>query len=108
MRAIEHRLGKTVCSVLLLAGGIFAGPLAWSSDRFSVTDIFELEFAFDPQISPNASQIVYTRQYADIMTDTRYSNLWMIDVDGSNHRALTTGRHRDSGARWSPDGERIA
>ena len=49
MRAIEHRLGKTVCSVLLLAGGIFAGPLAWSSDRISVTDIFELEFAFDPQ-----------------------------------------------------------
>ena len=108
MKRIHCRPGRVACSALVLAGGMFAGAWAWSSDRFTVMDIFELEFAFDPQISPDAKQIVYTRQYADIMTDTRHSNLWIMGVDGSDHRPLTTGRHRDSGARWSPDGKRIA
>ncbi len=102
------RLAPRYCMALLLIGGSLASPWAWSSDRFSVMDIFELEFAFDPQISPDAKRIVYTRQYADVKTDSRYSNLWILDVDGNNHRPLTTGRYRDSGARWSPDGERIA
>ena len=108
MKVIERKFSKFGCIVLVLFLGVSLGAGSWSSDRFSVMDIFELEFAFDPQISPDANQIVYTRQYADVMTDRRYSNLWLIDVDGDNHRALTTGRQRDSGARWSPDGERIA
>ncbi len=71
------------------------------------TDIFELEFATDPQISPDGKQIVYVRQFSDIMSDRRYSNLWIINFDGSGHRPLTTGNYRDFSPRWSPDGSRL-
>ena len=41
------------------------------------------------------------------MTDRYYSNLWIINFDGTNNRALTTGNHNDSSPLWSPDGSRL-
>lgn len=76
--------------------------------RLTASDIFNLQLASDPQISPNGRHIVYVRGFADIMSDKRLSNLWIIDFDGSDNRALTTGNFSDSSPRWSPDGTRIA
>lgn len=71
-------------------------------------DVFQLEFANDPQISPDGKRIVYVRTAMDIMTDRPRGNLWIINVDGSDHRPLLSGRQNYSSPRWSPDGSRIA
>lgn len=70
-------------------------------------DVFNLEYASDPQISPDGTRIVYVRRFADVMTDQFYSNLWIVGFDGSNHRPLTSGNRRDNSPRWSPDGTRL-
>ena len=72
------------------------------------TDIFDLEYASDPQISPDGTRIVYVRNFKDIMTDRNLSNLWVVNADGSGHRPLTTGNHNVSSPRWSHAGDRIA
>src|SRR5207302_464062 len=72
------------------------------------TDIFNFQFAQDPQISPDGRRVVYVRRYSDIMTDSSYSDLWMVNSDGSDERPLTTGMRNDASPRWSPDGTRIA
>ena len=77
-------------------------------DRFVPLDVFQLEFASDPQISPDGRRVVYVRNFMDIMQDKRRSNLWIVDFDGSNHRPLTMGNNNDELPRWSPDGRRIA
>ncbi|HSB08577.1 MAG TPA: S9 family peptidase [Blastocatellia bacterium] len=77
------------------------------SDRLAVSDIFDMEIATDPQISPDGEKIIYVRQFSDIMTDKRYSNLWIINFDGTNNRPLTTGNFNDTSPRWSSDGTRI-
>jgi len=77
-------------------------------NRLTASDIFNLQFASDPQISPDGRRIVYIRAFADIMSDKRLSNLWIVDFDGSDNRALTTGNFSDESPRWSPDGTRIA
>lgn len=51
---------------------------------------------------------MYVRRFADETTDKRYSNLWIINSDGTDHRPLTTGNRSDASPRWSPDGTRIA
>lgn len=79
-----------------------------SKQPFQSLDVFELEFASDPQISPNGSQIVYRRNGFDIMKDSPKGNLWILDSDGSSHRKLTTREVSESQARWSPSGDRIA
>ena len=70
-------------------------------------DIFSFEEVSDPQFSLDGKHIVYTRIFADIMTDSKYSNLWMVSFDGKNHRPLTRGNFNDSRPRWSPDGRKI-
>jgi Tol biopolymer transport system component len=77
-------------------------------DRLNASDIFNLQYASDPQISPDGKRIVYVRTFADIMTDKRLSNLWIVGFDGNDHRALTAGNLSDESPRWSPDGTRLA
>ena len=78
------------------------------SQSFDYMDIFDLQMVANPVISPDGSTIVYVRNQFDIMDDRRYTNLWRIDFEGSNHRALTSGKSNYSAPVWSPQGDRIA
>jgi acylaminoacyl-peptidase len=71
-------------------------------------DIFQLQWAADPQVSPDGERVVYVRNHADIMADRYRQNLWLVDVSGGNHQPLTTGSENHTQPRWSPDGSRIA
>lgn len=83
-------------------------PAQEQKTAFQPLDVFSLEWASDPQISPDASQVVYIRNGFDIMKDTSKGNLWIINSDGSSHRKLTSREVNESQARWSPSGDRIA
>ena len=79
-----------------------------SKSIFKPLDVFSLEWAVNPQISPDASQIIYKRSGFDIMNDTSKGNLWILNADGTSHRKLTSREVSESKATWSPDGNRIA
>lgn len=83
-------------------------PAQEISRKFTVMDEFHIQVPAEPQISPDGKKIVYVRRFADPMTDRRYSNLWVVNSDGTDHRSITTGNHSDASPRWSPDGTRIA
>ena len=80
---------------------------ASDADRLQYLDVFEMEVAADPRISPDGSRIVYVRRGFDIMTDGSRTALWMINSDGTDHRALTDGTNGVGSPRWSPDGNRL-
>ncbi len=101
---MQH-IPRILFSVLL---AVFLTSAAWAqSQRLTVNDVFNLELAADPQISPDGKQVIYVRQFADIMADKRCSNLWIVNFDGSENRPLTTGNFNDTNPRWSPDGKQI-
>ena len=103
------RTVRFVLPVVLFACLIGGPVLADDVPRpLQLIDVFELEFATDPQISPDGSSVVYVRNSFDIRTDRKYSTLWSIDADGANHRALSSGKRNDVEPRWSPDGKRLA
>jgi dipeptidyl aminopeptidase/acylaminoacyl peptidase len=80
---------------------------AQEKGAFEPVDVFRLEFASDPQISPDGKHVVYVRNFMDIKKDRRRSNLWIINVDGGEHRALTSGDNTDRLPRWSHNGKRL-
>ncbi len=81
---------------------------AVAQEPFKNIDVFELEMATDPQVSPDGRMIAYVRRSNDIMTDRMRSNIWTLSVDGGDHRPLLSGRDNFSSPRWSPSGDRIA
>lgn len=93
---------------LLLAAAFFAAPVRSGQPAFSAADVFDLEWASDPQIAPDGRQIVFVRQSMDIRTDQVRGSLWLAAVDGSGTRPLTGSALNSSSPRWSPDGSRIA
>ncbi|MDX1333072.1 MAG: prolyl oligopeptidase family serine peptidase, partial [Robiginitalea sp.] len=97
-------LPRLVACFLFLSTGLFAQQ----KTPMELTDVFDLEYVSDPQISPDGSRVVYVRNFKDIMTDRNLSNLWIANFDGSGHRPLTTGNHTARSPRWSHDGKRIA
>ncbi len=88
-----------------LFGAAFAADL--DDEKLQLIDVFQLEYAADPQISPDGQRIVYVRTFMDIMEDRRRSNLWILNADGSDHRPLTSGNENHRSPRWSPDGKRL-
>ena len=70
--------------------------------------LFDMETVSNPSISPDGTQIVFSRGWVDKRRDRGRSNLWIIDVNGERLRELTTGPWSDSSPVWAPDGKRIA
>ena len=71
-------------------------------------DVFQLEYAQDPRISPDGSAVAYVRRSMDIMKDRARAELWLVSGDGERHRPIVQGSAGASSPRWSPDGERLA
>jgi acylaminoacyl-peptidase len=97
-------------ATLLILGTVLTSSAAQGGTpvkTLKVEDVFNLQLATDPQISPDGKRIVYTRTFSDIMTDQRHSNIWIVNVDGSEHRPITTGNFNDASPRWSQNGSQI-
>ncbi|HMG33586.1 MAG TPA: S9 family peptidase [Blastocatellia bacterium] len=104
---MRHRIASLISLLIALLVCATASYAQTKSGGLSAMDVFNLEAAGDPQISPDGTRVVYVRQFADLMSDRRCSNLWIINFDGTNNRPLTTGNYGDSQPRWSSDGTRI-
>ena len=101
--------GWNAVSVWSLALALAAAAHAQDrAQKISMMDEFRIQFPSSPRISPDGKRIVYVRNFADAATDRRYTNLWIINADGTDHRALTTGNRSDAGPAWSPDSTRLA
>jgi dipeptidyl aminopeptidase/acylaminoacyl peptidase len=92
---------RTFLVALLLAPALAAAQP--NNDRLTLDLYLEYETVSDPQLSPDGTQIVYTRQGTDKVNDRRSSALWIMNADGSKNRFLVEG----SNARWAPTGDRI-
>jgi dipeptidyl aminopeptidase/acylaminoacyl peptidase len=72
------------------------------------TDLFDLVWIADPQISPDGRQIAFVRVTVNEKKDGYDTALWMVPTDGSEPARQFTSGPRDGSPRWSPDGTRIA
>ena len=95
--------------LLALSLPALAQPATEGPNRaFTGRDLFGLEWASDPQISPDGAQVAYVRRSNDIMTDRARSTIWLVDTRTGAQSPLVAGSGSHFSPRWSPDGKRLA
>lgn len=99
-----HTTTRTIVFLVVSLFALSAVGADSGAGRFTVARYLDLQSARTPQISPDGSQILYTRTMIDKQADKYQSSIWIVNADGSHHRFLAKG----SGAVWSPDGKSIA
>lgn len=85
-----------------------AAPPTPVENGLQYEDVFNLEYATSPQTTPDGQSVYYERRSMDIMTDRVGTNIWTVDLDGGNHRAVLSGKAQYRMPRFSPDGTRLA
>jgi dipeptidyl aminopeptidase/acylaminoacyl peptidase len=90
------------------AAPALALPQTEPNRLFTGQDLFSLEVASDPQISPDGRWVAYVRRSGDIMTDRFRPSIWLIDNNNGRQRPLVAGTGAHSQPVWSPDGDRLA
>ncbi len=77
------------------------------SKRFTAMRVFDIEYATDPQISPNGKKIAYVRHSMDRINDKDKGQVWLINVEDGVHFPLTDNEAPSHSPRWSPDGKSL-
>src|ERR1700728_2508434 len=96
-----------VAALLLTATAVCAPGAPVTKPDFKPLDVFDLQWASDPQISPDGRSIAYVRMSFDIKTDRPRGVIWLVGADGKHARPLSDAVS-SSAPRWSPDGSRLA
>src|SRR2546425_9404685 len=82
---------RTIVTALLLLPISVAAQETASDSLLTVDHYLDWEQAGDPQISPDGSQIIYTRRWVNKLEDKWESALWIMNADGSHQRFLVKG-----------------
>ncbi len=96
----------------LVIGVILVGavPLLASDDTthpFSIHDMLAMKRISDPQASPDGTEVVFVVRTTDLEANKGLTDLWLVNVDGTGLRRLTSDPASDNTPRWSPDGKSV-
>src|SRR5580765_7125744 len=102
---IIRSMGKITISALLSICIASAGQAA--GRPITANDLLSMERLSEPQLSPDGTRAVYTVAVPDLAANRLARNIWLVSLKTGDAKPLTT-TGRDGGARWAPDGRRIA
>src|SRR5690606_10307816 len=92
--ALAVCLGVTSVATLALAPQpAFANDTAAG---LQAEDVFALEYASDPQLSPDGRYLIYQRNSNDIMHDNTHRTLWLLDLEQGSHTPLFADQYQYS------------
>jgi dipeptidyl aminopeptidase/acylaminoacyl peptidase len=92
---------------LALVACLAAPAHAAGPHPFSVHDLVALERVSEPQVSPDGRQVAFVVRATDLEANRGNPDLWLVGMDGSGLRQLTTHETSDNQPRWSAEGESL-
>ena len=74
---------------------------------FTVHDLLAMHRVSDPQVSPDGQLVLFDCKVIDLEQNKGVSDLWLVGVDGSGIRRLTSHPAGSTHGRWSADGASV-
>ncbi len=74
----------------------------------TVDDMHSFKNVGNPVISPNGKKVAFTVSFYCEKKKKRFSDIYIMDINGQNMRKLTAHPAIESGISWSPDSRKIA
>ncbi len=90
--------------ILVLSFSAFAQP---QTHPFTVHDMLAMDRLSEPQVSPDGKWVAFTLRKTDLEANRGRMDLWLVGVDGTGLRQLTTHPGSDFSPAWSKDGKSI-
>lgn len=81
--------------------------LVVENGQFTPELLLQLGRVSDPQLSPDGSKILYGVTYTSIKENRSVRQLYVVNTDGSDNKAITHFSKSASNARWYGDGSKI-
>jgi len=94
------------CFILVFCQGLGAGATP-DTHPFSIHDMLAMQKISDAQISPDEKLIVFTLRTTDLAANRGRTDLWIVGVDGTGLRRLTSHPASDFNPRWSSSGKMV-
>jgi len=83
-------------------------PAARAEKRaFEIPDYYRVQQVGAPCVSPDGQRVVFQVRHYDLEGDKAWTDLWLMNADGSGLRPLTQGEHQDSGPQFLRDGKTV-
>lgn len=88
---------------------IYCAPQLLAQKRaFTIEDLYRIKSVSDLHISPDGKSIIYAVGTPDLARARRSSQIWMMDLDGTNARQILQNEKGANSPQFSPDGKWIS
>src|SRR5258705_11752084 len=95
--------------ILSILGFVFIAVFAVSAQlTFNANDLLGMKRGADPQLSSDGKWVAFTIGVVNKEANKVVNQIYIVGIDGSKPRQMTTNPSSSSSPRWSPDGKRIA
>jgi dipeptidyl aminopeptidase/acylaminoacyl peptidase len=92
-------------SILVLALSALASA---QSGSFAIEDLLKIRRVSDPRVSPDGKRVAFVVGDVDLGVNKVINQIYVVGIDGSGLRQITSNPTSSTTPRWSPDGKRIA
>ncbi|MFY2562692.1 LpqB family beta-propeller domain-containing protein [Corallococcus terminator] len=92
---------------LVAALAIAASPAPARPQPFTHHDMISMRRLSSPRVSPDGKQVAYVLRTTDLEANRGRNDLWLVNIDGSGSRQLTSHPDSDSDPTWAPDGKSL-
>jgi dipeptidyl aminopeptidase/acylaminoacyl peptidase len=91
------------------ASTVRPAAVAGSAEKraFEITDVYRVATVGSPAFSPDGSRVAFSVKRYDLEKDESWSEIWLVDADGSDPRQMTQGKKSDTSPQFLPGGEEI-
>lgn len=81
--------------------------ITMKSDRLTPEVLWSLGRIGELAVSPDKTQIVYSVKYYDISENAGNSDLYLMNIDGTDLKQITRTAKSEFSIQWRPDGKKI-